>query len=225
MPARKYFPQSWVDAIGLDNLNSTIMSISAELVELRKESIVLPYAGDPLLFQAFRETSFTDTKVVILGQDPYHDGSFNGLAFGNGAKEEAPRKKISPSLRNILKEVERTEGIPANPNLYSWAAQGVLLINTAHTVVEGIPGGHLELWRPFTEFVFSALSAKPDLVWMLWGSKAQAFLPYITNGSQLVLQAGHPSPLNNTHPYAGCNHFKECNVHLKLKKYEPIIWN
>jgi uracil-DNA glycosylase len=225
MPARKYFPEDWVNVIGLDNLNNAIMSISTELVELRKESIILPVAGDPLLFQAFRETPFSKVKVVILGQDPYHDGSFNGLAFGNGLKNDAPPRKVSPSLRKILQEVERTEEIKANPSLYYWAAQGVLLINTAHTVIEGIPGGHLELWRPFTELVLGALNTKQDLVWMLWGSKAQAFLPYIANKSHLVLQAGHPSPLNNTHPYAGCNHFKECNTHLKLKKYEAIIWN
>jgi uracil-DNA glycosylase len=224
MPARKYFPEDWVNAIGLDVLNSQLAVISSVLIEHRKDSTILPLAGDPLLFQAFRETSYDNVKVVILGQDPYHDGAFNGLAFGNGSSTEFKTKGISPSLRNILVEVERTEGIKPNPNLYAWARQGVLLINTAHTVLEGVAGSHLELWREFTDLVLAALCKKDDLVWMLWGSKAQAFLPSITNKTHCVIQAGHPSPLNNTHPFVGCNCFQECNNQLKAKKYELIVW-
>lgn len=224
MPAHKYFTEDWIDAIGGDVLNEQLMNISNALVEIRQTNIVLPEVGNPLLFQAFRETPYSKVKVVILGQDPYHDGSFNGLAFGNGANTDFKTKKLSPSLRNILNEVERTEGLNANPNLFSWANQGVLLINTAHTVVEGIPGGHLELWKPFTDLVITALNKKPNLVWMLWGSKAQSYVSQISSKHD-VLKAGHPSPLNSTHPFSGCNCFMDCNNILKQYKYEPILWN
>jgi uracil-DNA glycosylase len=224
MPARKYFPEDWVSMMGLENLNNMLGSIGSQLVALRETETVLPEVGDPLLFQAFRETPFSKVKCVILGQDCYHDGSFNGLAFGNGAKDEFKKNKLSPSLRNILAEVERTEGVKPNPNLFSWAYQGVLLINTAHSVKEGTPGGHLELWRPFTEMVITSLNYKKDLIWMLWGSKSQAFLPLIS-GAHTILQAGHPSPLNNTHPFSGCNCFQDCNKILKEKGHETIIWS
>ena len=166
MPARKYFPEDWVSMMGLENLNAMLGSIGSQLVALRETETVLPEVGDPLLFQAFRETPFSKVKVVILGQDPYMDGSFNGLAFGNGAKDELKKKGLSPSLIRVLAEVERTEGVKPNPNLYSWAYQGVLLINTAHSVREGVPGKHLELWRPFTEMVINSLNYKKDLIWI-----------------------------------------------------------
>lgn len=224
MPARKYFTEDWVSMMGLENLNSMLGSIGAQLVEQRKSEIVLPSEGTPLLFQAFRETPFSKVKVIILAQDPYADGAFNGLAFGNGGKDEFKKKGLSPSLIRVLSEVERTEGVKPNPNLYSWAYQGVLLINTAHTVIEGRPGSHLELWRPFTEMVIKSLNYKKDLIWMLWGSKSQAFLNQI-NYAHEILQAGHPSPLNNTHPFSGCNCFQDCNKLLKQNKHEAIIWN
>jgi uracil-DNA glycosylase len=224
MPARNYFPHDWIDVLGLETLNTILVDISSQLVELRQTHIVLPEAGDPLLFQAFRETPYNKVKVVVLAQDIYHDGSFNGLAFGNGTKDEFKTKKISASLKSILAEVERTEGLKANPNLFSWAHQGVLLINTAHSVIEGIPGRHLELWKPFTDLVIQALNKKEQLIWMLWGSKAQAYRDQIYWKHE-ILQAGHPSPLNSTHPFAGCNCFQDCNKLLKEQKLESIIWN
>jgi uracil-DNA glycosylase len=223
MPARKYFPEDWVNAIGLDNLNNQLSTVSSALIQLRQESTVLPVAGDLLLFQAFRETPYDKVKVVILGQDPYHDGSYNGLAFGNGSREEFKTRGLSPSLRHILEEVERTEGVKPNPNLYIWAQQGVLLINTAHTVVEGLAGSHLELWREFTNMVLTALSKKDDLVWMLWGGKAKSYKEFI-NPKHHILEAGHPSPLNSKIPFANCGHFMKCNEYLVSKKSEPIVW-
>jgi uracil-DNA glycosylase len=220
----KYFPEDWIKALGAERLTEILTNISTRLVELRQEQTVLPEAGDPLLFQAFRETPLQLVKAVIIGQDPYHDGSYNGLCFGNGTRDEFKKKKISPSLRPILAEVARTEFYDANPNLYNWAAQGVLLINTAHSVQKGIPGGHIKLWEPFTTAIISALNTRPDIVWMLWGNFAQGYIPQITNPTHHILRAGHPSPLNSAHPFAGCNCFSECNTILKAKKYEPIIW-
>lgn len=223
MPARKYFPQDWVDAVGLDVLNSELGEVSRALVDLRGSFTILPPAGDPLLFQAFRSTPYEKVRVVILGQDPYHDGSFNGLAFGNGKEDEFLKKGISPSLKHILQEVERTEGVKANPNLYLWAKQGVLLINTAHTVVEGVAGMHVPLWEGFTSAILQALQKKEYVVWMLWGLKARAYKDII-NPAHTVLEAGHPSPLNSRISFAGCGHFQQCNLHLKEKGYETIVW-
>lgn len=225
MSLQTLFPDDWIEVLGEDALGKQLTSISNELVELRQTQTVLPEVGNELLFQAFRETPFKKVRVVVLGQDPYHDGSFNGLAFGNGYLGEFKDSKLSPSLKRILTEVERTESTNPNPNLYSWAYQGVLLINTAHTVVEGIPGSHLDLWFPFTKMVVSALNTKKDLIWLLWGSKAHAYSELITNPSHKLLKAGHPSPLNNTHPFAGCNCFQDCNLFLKSKGYEQILWN
>ena len=153
---------------------------------------------------------------------PYHDGSFNGLAFGNGAPSEDLTKGISPSLRNILNEVERTEGSRPNPNLYAWASQGVLLINTAHTVVRGQAGSHIAMWSPFTRSVIEALNKKDNIVWLLWGSHAKFYGDLVTNESHVKIESGHPSPLNTAHPFVGCGCFEECNNVLKSKSYEPI---
>lgn len=219
----KYFPEDWIKALGREQLAEVLTSISSQLIVFRASQNILPPAGDPLLFQAFRESPFELTRCVIVGLDPYHDGSYNGLAFGNGARDEFKKNKISPSLRNILAEVTRLEVCKPNPNLYSWAQQGVLLINTAHSVVEGIPGKHIELWKPFTDLVIKALNTKEDLVWMLWGNNAQAYASQI-NPSHKILKAGHPSPLNTAHPFVGCNCFIDCNEYLISKNYAPIIW-
>jgi uracil-DNA glycosylase len=222
----QYFPRDWIDAMGAEQLTQVLTEISAELVELRKVNSILPEVGSPLLFQAFRETPLDLVRVSIVGLDIYHSaGQFNGLAFGNGLLDGPVPKKISPSLLNILKEVERTELVRPNPSLYSWARQGVLMINTAHSVIEGIPSQHLWLWKPFTDLVFKALSTKQDIVWMLWGKDAQAYSEQITNSSHQILKAGHPSPLNTAKPFAGCGCFQDCNVVLKNKGYKSIIWN
>lgn len=219
-----YFPDDWIYAVGEDNLLNCITTVNTELLRARTTEDVLPLAGDPLLFQTFRETPFNSVKIVVLGQDPYHDGSFNGLAFGNGSKKDNRVKGISPSLRNILSEVERTEGSRPNPNLYGWAAQGVLLLNTAHTVIRGEAGSHLSMWSPFTTLIINALNSKQDIVWLLWGTHAKSYGQYIINKSHVKLEAGHPSPLNTSHPFVGCDCFKDCNNILKAKDYEPIIW-
>jgi uracil-DNA glycosylase len=221
----QYFPRDWIDAMGERELNLVLTNISSELVELRKTHNILPEAGSSLLFQAFRETSLQLVHSVIVGMDIYHDGSFNGLAFGNGSPIEFKTKKISPSLRNILIEVNRTESVETNPNLYQWAKQGVLLINTAHSVVAGIPGRHLVLWKPFTDLVFKALNTRQDLIWMLWGNDAQAYSGQITNPSHTILKAGHPSPLNTARPFVGCNCFHGCNEILKSKNIQTITWS
>ncbi len=221
----KYFDKTWIDAIGEEVIMKHLAAINKFLVVDRKENIVFPETGSDLLFKAFRSTPLNKVKVVILGQDPYHDGSYNGLAFGNGDPGSGDRAK-SPSLRNVLKEVtESGAGIDGDASLYSWAAQGVLLINTAHTVVKGQAGSHLHLWEGFTKAILTTLAQRNNLVWLLWGSKAHWYESNeITNASHLVIKSGHPSPLNRTHPFVGCGCFNLCNDYLTQKKIKPITW-
>lgn len=209
MTINDFFDKSWVDMIGAGHLAWHIKRVDVRLATERKEYKVLPPIGDPGTFKAFRTTPFNEVKVVILGQDPYHDpGRFNGYAFGNNIVEGKP---LSPSLRSIMKEVERTHGALPDPSLEAWAQQGVLLINTAHTVRAGDPGSHLKLWQPFTSAVIAALNDKDNVVWMLWGGKAQAFEPQILNETHHILKAGHPSPLNRANPFVGSDIFKRCD--------------
>lgn len=168
--------------------------------------------------QNYRIKSLWDNKM------PYHDGSYNGLAFGNGDRTESKLQGISPSLRNVMKEVnDEYDSLPKS-NLYEWAYQGVLLINTAHSVVKGDAGSHLHLWEDFTNNVIEALNKKDDIVWMLWGSQAHKWEKKISNETHEVIKAGHPSPLNRSNPFVGSGVFKECNKVLKKKKIDQINW-
>ena len=220
----KYFSQDWIDAIGESVINALLGNINTDLRVERQTKEVLPEAGSPLLFQAFRETPFNSVKVVILGQDPYHDGSYNGLAFGNGEPDKDPSERISPSLRTILKEVKSTYQEDAHPSLYPWARQGVLLINTAHTVVKGIAGSHIPLWANFTSTVIDTLNKRDDIVWMLWGSHAQQYIPLITNRTHSIIKTGHPSPLNRTNPFYESACFSKCDTELMSRGIIPISW-
>jgi uracil-DNA glycosylase len=216
------FDKSWLDFLGEDKLLKLLLEVNKELKEQRQIENILPLAGSEYMFKAFRLTKCDEVRVVVLGMDPYHDGSFNGVAFGNG-KENEKIKHVSPSLRNILKEVERSYGSSdIDTSLYSWARQGVLLINTAHTVIRGIPGSHLDLWMDFTNFIISNLNRKDDIVWLLWGSKAQNYEKLITNESHHILKAGHPSPLNRVNPFVESDIFLKCD---KVIKGDPITWS
>ena len=163
---------------------------------------------------------------MILGQDPYHDGSYDGLAFSNREDKVKP----SPSLINILKEVERDcyDGFDLNTrahiSLYRWAEQGVFLVNTAHSVVKGIPGSHLHYWTDFTKEVVRVLNGKSNIIWLLWGNHAHKYESLITNKTHVVIKSGHPSPLNTTNPFKGCGCFSKCNKELENKNLTSIKW-
>jgi uracil-DNA glycosylase len=228
------FDTSWNVAFGQLLLHDLLKPVADKLTEERKEHKVLPLQGSDLLFEAFKQTPISKVKVVIVGQDPYHDGSFNGLAFGNGEPfksypvDKLP-KKLSPSLNNVLTEVIRTSptkdaNSTIDPSLYAWAEQGVLLINTAHTVIKGQPESHLEMWAQFTNYVFRALQLMDNVVWMLWGRKAAAYQEIVTNKTHKIIITGHPSPLNRSNPFVGSNCFKECNNYLKSVNKPQIRW-
>ncbi len=173
------------------------------------------------VFFAFSLTSLQNLKCVIIGQDPYPSaGVANGLAFS------AQRGAAKPaSLKNVFLKLNQEGFVAENPCLESWARQGVLLINTALTVFEGKPESHLELWKPFTINLIKFLGKKEGIVWILWGKKAQAFLPFISQEKSLVLIGAHPSPVNVRGGFLDHDYFRPCNVFLEKIGKNPIDWN
>ncbi len=174
------------------------------------------------IFNAFEKCSFEDTKVVILGQDPYHGaGQANGLAFS-----VADGIKVPPSLVNIFKEVKSDIGtdIPKSGNLERWAEQGVLLLNATLTVRDATPGSHQKKgWEQFTDAVIKKISEeKNNVVFMLWGAYAQKKGAVIDVTKHFVLNAPHPSPL--AQGFLGTKHFSKANEYLQEKGLKEIIF-
>lgn len=183
---------------------------------------VFPPAGR--IFAAFDAVPFSDVRVVILGQDPYHDlGQATGLAFS-----VPPGVAPPPSLRNILQEVSDDTGAPAPPNgdLSRWAGQGVLLLNTTLTVEAHRPASHAGWgWEAVTDAAIRALSqGRRGLVFMLWGAHARRKGALIDRGRHLVLEAPHPSPLSAHRGFLGCRHFSQANQYLTAHNQSPIQW-
>lgn len=177
------------------------------------------------IFRAFELCPFEDTKVVILGQDPYHGpNQANGLCFSvnNGIQ-------LPPSLQNIYKELSADLNIPA-PNtgdLDKWAKQGVLLLNATLTVLAHTAGSHQKKgWEEFTDAVIKALiKHKQNTVFLLWGKYAQEKGKIIDRSTNKVLTAPHPSPLSAYSGFFGCKHFSKTNEYLTSANKKPIEWN
>ena len=222
-PLMDRFDKSWYEGFGRVTLEQKLAAIAVDVRASRAANKVHPPGGSDVMFRAFETTPLSKVKVVILGQDPYHDGSFNGLAFGNGDDHETMTGSISPSLRRIISEVEKQYKGTVDPSLYTWARQGVLLINTAHTVIAKEAGSHLDIWESFTHMVLKAVNTVPNVVWMLWGAKAHAFEHEILNDTHHVIFSGHPSPLNRINPFNG-DCFVDCNNKLIEMGHELIKW-
>lgn len=176
------------------------------------------------IYNALRYTSREDTKVVILGQDPYHGyGQAHGLCFS--VKEGIA---FPPSLKNIFKELGSEYGItePKTGELTGWANQGVLLLNTTLTVREGQPQSHKGRgWEILTDRIISLVNEKDSpVVFLLWGGNARAKKSLITNPRHLVLECAHPSPLSAYNGFFGCNHFTRANEFLKKNGLSEINW-
>ena len=176
------------------------------------------------IYNALRYTSRKDTKVVILGQDPYHGyGQAHGLCFSVKEGIQPP-----PSLKNIFKELNAEYGFdaPQTGELTGWARQGVLLLNTTLTVREGQPQSHKGRgWEILTDKIISLINEKDEpCVFMLWGGNARAKKSLITNKKHLVLECAHPSPLSAFNGFFGCNHFKLANEFLKNHDISEISW-
>jgi len=176
------------------------------------------------LFSAFHYTPLSRVKVVIIGQDPYHNiGQAHGCCFS-----VKPGIEIPPSLLNIYKELETDCGcyIPDNGYLVSWAKQGVLLLNTVLTVKAHQANSHQGWgWEQFTDAAIRAVNEQEQpVVYLLWGRPAQQKKSMITNPKHLVLEAPHPSPLSAYRGFFGCKHFSKVNDYLIVNGLEPINW-
>lgn len=176
------------------------------------------------IFNALKLTSFEDTKVVIIGQDPYHGaGQAHGLCFSVKKGVTPP-----PSLKNIFKELNADIGkpIPKDGELTEWAKQGVLLLNNVLTVREGQPASHKGMgWEIFTDRIISELNKKQTpVVFLLWGAHAQKKAEIITNPIHYKLKSVHPSPLSASRGFFGCKHFSETNKILIKENLKEIEW-
>jgi len=177
------------------------------------------------IFKAFWLTPFSQVKVVILGQDPYHDdGQAHGLCFSVPAGISLP-----PSLKNIYKEIESDTGAKkdfTNGNLESWAKQGVFLLNTILTVVAHNAASHRGRgWENFTDEVIKTISDRQEnVVFILWGNYARSKKNLIDGNKHLILEAPHPSPLSAHAGWWGCKHFSKCNKYLISHGKEKIDW-
>ena len=176
------------------------------------------------IFRAFDKCPFDKVKVVIIGQDPYHgDGQANGLCFS--VNEGVP---FPPSLKNIFKEVHDDVGtpIPTSGELYRWAEQGVLLLNSVLTVKAHNAASHAGRgWEIFTDAVVRAIAERKEgVVYMLWGSYAQRKGAIANPERNLILHSVHPSPLSSYRGFFGCKHFSKANNYLKSLGKEEIVW-
>ena len=176
------------------------------------------------IFNALKYTSYNDTRVVILGQDPYHgEGQAHGLCFS--VREGTPPP---PSLKNIFKELYNELGIhePPTGELIGWARQGVLLLNTTLTVREASPQSHKGRgWEILTDKIIEIINEKDSpVVFMLWGANARAKKSLITNKNHLILECAHPSPLSAYNGFFGCGHFIKANEFLEKNKEKKINW-
>ena len=184
---------------------------------------IFPKGAD--IFRAFDLCPFDQTKVIILGQDPYPTrGHAHGLSFSvNDHVKPFPK-----SLKNIFSEINNDIGkpFPENGNLSRWAEQGVLLLNAVLTVEEGRPDSHKGIgWEQFTDSVIKVLSTqKEHLIFMLWGAKAGHKRALIDEGKHKVLSSVHPSPLSAYRGFFGCKHFSKANDYLLMNKLTPIDW-
>lgn len=177
------------------------------------------------IFNALKFTSYENTRVVILGQDPYHGyGQAHGLCFS--VKEGTPPP---PSLKNIFKELHNELGIsePRTGELIGWAKQGVLLLNTTLTVREAAPQSHKgKGWEILTDRIIEAINQKEaPVVFMLWGANAREKKALITNSRHLILECAHPSPLSAYNGFFGCGHFVKANNFLSSNKLTTIQWD
>jgi len=183
------------------------------------------YPAKEDIFKALTKTCFNTIKVVIIGQDPYHDkGQANGLSFSVKDNVAHP-----PSLKNIFKEIKDDLGIvnDKSGNLERWAAQGVLLLNTTLTVAAHKPGSHQKIgWETFTDAIIANISAhKKGVVFLLWGGFAKKKEKIIDTNKHLVLTSGHPSPLSANRGYwFGNKHFSTANNYLFAQGKKTICW-
>ncbi len=215
--------ESWKKAL-LDLFDKPYFSQIADHLKAEKALKTTIYPSGGLIFNAFSLTPYAKVKVIILGQDPYHNASqAMGLSFSVPDGIKPP-----PSLMNIFKELHKDIGmpIPSSGNLTAWAKQGVLLLNAVLTVRANEPASHAKIgWTKFTDDVILSLSSqKKGLVFILWGNFAQEKSKLIDSSKHKILKAAHPSPFSAYNGFFGSKHFSTTNEYLVKNNIDPIDW-
>ncbi|WP_138160279.1 uracil-DNA glycosylase [Peptoniphilus catoniae] len=216
------FNNDWDDLLKDEFKKPYYLNLRELLINEYKNFKIFPPAED--IFNAFKYTPYKDVKVLILGQDPYHNYSqAQGLSFSvrDGVK-------IPPSLMNIYKELhdDLKIEIPQSGSLVKWTGQGIMLLNTTLTVRAHFPMSHSKIgWEIFTDEVIKLLNEKPDpMVFILWGRHAQSKEKFITNDRHLIIKGPHPSPLSAHRGFFGSRPFSRANEFLKENNIEPPSW-
>ena len=217
--------ESWKIVLAKEFESPYFARLAAFVKDAYAHGIVYPPGR--FIFEAFNRTPFDKVKVVIIGQDPYHNPrQAHGLCFSVPEGVERP-----PSLVNIFKELENEYGtsfLDRSGDLSHWADQGVLLLNATLTVSGGanMAGSHQGRgWETFTDAVIRELAGRrTNLVYMLWGSYAQRKAAFVDRGKNLVLETAHPSPLSAFRGFFGCGHFRKANEYLRQHGMEPVAW-
>ncbi len=215
---------SWKERVG-GYLARPDMQALSDFLRAEKQAGKVIYPPGPEIFAAFDHTPFDATRVVILGQDPYHGpNQAHGLCFS-----VRPGVATPPSLLNIFKEIQRDLGFraPDHGCLTPWADRGVLLLNATLTVQQATAGSHQgKGWEGFTDAAIDALNREREgLVFMLWGSYAQKKGQLIDGSRHCILRSVHPSPLSAHRGFIGCGHFSAANQYLEGRGEPPIDWS
>lgn len=221
MGLQELLPEDWRKALAVEFAKPYWAPLESFVSEQRASAKVYPPEGE--VFSAFHYTPYEDVKVLILGQDPYHQpGQAHGLSFS-----VKPGVTIPPSLRNIYKELKEDLGVtpPKHGFLEGWAKQGVMMLNAVFTVRDSEPNSHKDQgWEKFTDAVIQQLNARPDrVVFVLWGGYAQKKAKLITGKHHTVLMAAHPSPLSEK-KFFGSKPFSQVNAALAEVGKDPIDW-
>lgn len=213
----------WLEAVQAEFQKPYYKQLYQFVKEEYSKYVIYPPADD--IFNALHLTPLSEVKVLILGQDPYHnEHQAHGLSFSVLPEQRV----IPPSLQNIYQELADDLGcsIPNNGYLEKWARQGVLLLNTVLTVRAHRANSHQGRgWEQFTDALIQAVNAQDrPIVFMLWGRPAQTKIPMLTNPNHLILRASHPSPFSAHRGFFGCRHFSKANTFLQEHGVEPIDW-
>jgi uracil-DNA glycosylase len=214
--------KKWLDIINEESKKEYFNKLNRFIDEERKYKSIYPPLE--LVYSAFELTSFDNVKVIIIGQDPYHQsGVANGLSFSVNQKNKLPK-----SLNNIFKELKDDLGINnTNGNLRSWSRQGVFLLNTILTVEDGKALSHKNIgWEVFTKAIIESLNkdSKPK-VFLLWGNQAQKYSQLISNKNHLIIASAHPSPLSAYNGFFGSKPFSKINKFLIKNNLSEINWS
>lgn len=216
--------ESWKEKLD-EEFNKDYFQNIISFLKKEKQSGKIIFPNEADIFNAFYFSPFKDVKIVLLGQDPYHNpDQAHGLCFSVNEGIKPP-----PSLVNIYKELQSDLGIPfpSTGNLTKWATQGILMLNASLTVEAKKPNSHSDIgWHTFTNAVIRKVSEeKEHVVFILWGKFAQSKEVLIDANKHLILKAAHPSPFSAHAGFLGCKHFSKTNEWLKAKKMPTIDWN